>query len=265
MTTPPTSQERGQRRSKGKPLPLAGLVALVTGASGGIGAATARELARQGASVVLAARRADVLDTLAQELEASGTEALAAPTDLTDAAQIEQLSERALERFGKIDILVNNAGIGTARSLVKTPPDAIRRELETNLVGAVLLTRVVLPGMLERKRGAIISIASVAGHVAVEPLYSATKFGIRGFSYALRRQLRGSGVTVSLISPGFIRTPMTRGMRLPMPGPEIVARRVARLVRKPKRDVIVPGIYRVALWVERYAPWLVDVATRPRR
>ena len=91
--------------------------------------------------------------------------------------QIEPLVERALERFGKIDILINNAGIGTPRSLAKTPPDAIRRELEVNLVGAILLTRAVLPGMLERRHGAIISIASVAGHVAVEPLYSATKFG----------------------------------------------------------------------------------------
>jgi len=263
MTTSQASQMRTS--TKKKPLPLAGRVALVTGASGGIGQATARELARQGASVVLAARRADLLDALASELGASGVDALSVPTDLTDSAQIERLVERALERFGKIDILVNNAGIGSSRSLAKTPPDAIRRELEINLVGAILLTRAILPGMLERKRGAIISIASVAGHVAVEPLYSATKFGIRGFSYALRRQLRGSGVTVSVVSPGFIRTPMTRGNRLPMPGPEVVARKVAALVRKPKREVIVPGVYRIALWFERYLPWLVDLGVRSGR
>jgi short-subunit dehydrogenase len=261
MTTSSAHQMSQKRSSTKKSLPLAGRVALITGASGGIGQATARELARQGASVVLAARRADLLDTLATELSASGVEALAVPTDLTDSAQIEPLVERALERFGKIDILVNNAGIGSSRSLAKTPPDAIRRELEINLVGAILLTRAVLPGMLERRRGAIISIASVAGHVAVEPIYSATKFGIRGFSHALRRQLRGSGVTVSVVSPGFIRTPMTRGNRLPMPGPEVVARRIAKLVRKPKREVIVPGAYRIAVWVERYLPWLVDLGT----
>jgi NAD(P)-dependent dehydrogenase (short-subunit alcohol dehydrogenase family) len=258
MTTSPASQTRSSTK---KPLPLAGQVALITGASGGIGSATARELARQGASMVLAARRADLLDALALELGASGVEALSVPTDLTDSAQIERLVERALERFGRIDILVNNAGIGSSRSLAKTAPDAIRRELEVNLVGAILLTRAVLLGMLERRRGAIISIASVAGHVAVEPLYSATKFGIRGFSYALRRQLRGSGVTVSVVSPGFIRTPMTRGNKLPMPGPEAVAQRVAKLVRKPKREVIIPGIYRIAPWVERHLPWLVDLAT----
>jgi short-subunit dehydrogenase len=265
MSTSPTAPARSQRLSRNKKLPLAGRVALITGASGGIGSTTARELARQGASVVLAARRADLLDALATELSASGIEALAVPTDLTDSAQIEALVKRALERFGRIDILVNNAGIGSSRSLAKTPPDAIRRELEVNLVGAILLTRAVLPGMLERKRGAIISIASVAGHIAVEPLYSATKFGVRGFSYALRRQLRGSGVSVSVISPGFIRTPMTRGNKAPMPGPEVVARRIAKLVRKPKREVIVPGIYRVALWFERYLPWLVDLGVRPRR
>jgi NAD(P)-dependent dehydrogenase (short-subunit alcohol dehydrogenase family) len=192
-------------------------------------------------------------------------EALVVPIDLTDAAQIEPLVERALERFGKIDILVNNAGLGNSRPLATMAPNAIRRELEVNLVGAILLTRAVLPGMLERRRGAIISIASVAGHVAVEPLYSATKYGVRGFSYGLRRQLRGSGVTVSVVSPGFIRTPMTRGNRAPMPGPEVVARKVAALVRKPKREVIVPGIYRVAVWFERYLPWLVDLGVRSGR
>src|SRR5262245_40541632 len=206
MTASSTSQERSQRRSRNKALPLAERVALVTGASGGIGQATARQLARQGASVILAARRGDLLDALATELGAMGVETLSVPIDLTDSAQIEPLVERAPERFGRIDILVNNAGIGSSRSLAKTAPDAIRRELEVNLVGAILLTRAVLPGMLERRRGAIISIASVAGHVAVEPLYSATKFGVRGFSYALRRQVRGSGVTVSVVSPGFIRT-----------------------------------------------------------
>jgi short-subunit dehydrogenase len=262
MTTSSASQARSSTK---KPLPLAGRVALITGASGGIGSATARELARQGASVVLAARRADLLDSLAAELGAASFEALSVPTDLTDSTQIEPLVEQALARFGRIDILVNNAGIGSSRSLAKTPPDAIRRELEVNLIGAILLTRAVLPGMLEHKRGAIISIASVAGHVAVEPLYSATKFGVRGFSYALRRQLRGSGVTVSVVSPGFIRTPMTRGNKAPMPGPEIVARRIAKLVRKPKREVIVPGIYRVAVWFERYLPWLVDLGVRSRR
>src|SRR5690349_23081861 len=115
MAPPPASQARSQRRSRNKALPLAGQVALVTGASGGIGQATARELARQGASVVLAARRADLLDALASELGASGVDALSVPTDLTDSAQIERLVERALERFGKIDILVNNAGIGSSR------------------------------------------------------------------------------------------------------------------------------------------------------
>jgi short-subunit dehydrogenase len=259
MTTSPASQTRSS--TKKKHLPLADRVALITGASGGIGSATAQEMARQGANVVLAARRADLLDALATELGASGVEAFAVPTDLTDSAQIERLVERALERFGRIDILVNNAGIGSSRSLAKTPPDAVRRELEINLVGAILLTRAILPGMLERRRGAIISIASVAGHIAVEPIYSATKFGIRGFSHALRRQLRGSGVSVSVVSPGFIRTPMTRGNKLPMPGPAIVARRIAKLVRKPKREVVVPGFYRIAVWIERYLPWLVDLGT----
>jgi len=265
MSTPATTDTSRQRQPTGASLPLAGEVAIITGASGGIGAATARELARQGASLVLAARREEELEALAAELQATGRAALAAPTDLTDHGQIERLVQQALETFGKIDILVNNAGIGTPRSLAKTPPDAIVRELEINLVSAILLTRAALPGMLERHHGAIISIASVAGHVGVEPLYSATKFGLRGFSHSLRRQLRGSGVTVSVVSPGFIRTPMTADMKLPMPGPEVVARRVAALVRKPKRDVIVPGVYRIVPWIDRHLPWLVDLAVSRER
>lgn len=245
--------------------PLSGQVALVTGSSSGIGAATARELARLGARVVLAARRADLLDEQAKAITSAGGEAYAILTDITDVAQVDALVERAIEHFGRIDILVNNAGIGSLRSFVATPREDIARMMDTNLRGVLLLTHAVLPGMLERHHGAIISVASVAGHVAVDPLYSATKYAVRGFSLALRRQLAGSGVSVSVVSPGFIRSNLTERRRQPMPGPEIVARAIAHLVAHPQREVVTPRYYRPLIWAERALPWLGDRLLRPRR
>ena len=245
--------------------PLAGQVALVTGASSGIGLATARELARRGVKVVLAARRADELDAQAQAIQAAGGEASAIPADVTDPAQIEALVAQTIARYGQIDILVNNAGIGWQRDFAETPPEDIARMLDTNLRGVILLTHAALPGMLARHHGAIITVASVAGHVAVDPLYSATKYGVRGFSLSLRRQLLGSGVSVSVVSPGFIRSHMTRGNRIPMPGPELVARAIAGLAAHPRREVVTPRYYRPLIWTERALPWLADRFLRPPR
>ena len=244
---------------------LAGQVALVTGASSGIGAATARELARRGATVALAARRADALDAQVQAIQASGGVASAILADVTDPAQIDALVAQVIERYGQIDILVNNAGIGWQRAFATTAPEDIARMLDTNLRGVILLTHAVLPGMLAHHHGAIISVASVAGHVAVDPLYSATKYGVRGFSLSLRRQLLSSGVSVSVVSPGFIRSNMTRGNRLAMPGPDVVARSIASLAVHPRREVVTPRYYRPLIWTEHALPWLADRFLRPPR
>src|SRR5215467_6058610 len=235
--------------------PCSGRVVIVTGASSGIGAATARELGKQGATVVLAARREAELQMQAQAIRQAGGQALAVPTDLADEAQIVHLVERTLEAYGRIDVLVNNAGIGSLGWFAKAGTQNICQVIDVNLLAAILLTRAVLPGMLERKHGAIISVASVAGHVAIDPLYSATKYGLRGFCLALRRQLRGTGVSVSVVSPGYIRTTFIRRHRLPMPGPELVARTIARLILHPRREAIVPWYYRLGVWAEHLLPW----------
>jgi NADP-dependent 3-hydroxy acid dehydrogenase YdfG len=249
--------------------PLAGEVAIVTGASSGIGAATARELARQGARVVLAARRVDELEAQARAIAAAGGEAVAIATDVTDAAQVTRLVEQTIERFGRVDILVNNAGFGSGTPLAETEPAVITQMVNVNLLSAMLLTRAVLPDMLARRHGAIIAVASVAGHIAISPLYSGTKYGLRGFMLSLRREVMGSGVSVSVMSPGFIHSNPDDG-RDGLPGPEIIARAIARLARHPRREVVKPTFFRVpffyhfAIWMERLAPWLVDAATRPR-
>jgi short-subunit dehydrogenase len=242
----------------------AGEVAIVTGASSGIGAATARELARRGAVVVLAARRVDALEAQAEAIREAGGRALVIPTDVSDRDQLMDLADLTLARFGRVDVLVNNAGVSWSRPLASTRPDDLIGVLEVNLVAALLLTRAVLPGMLDRRHGAVITIGSLSGRVAMEPLYSASKYGLRGFSLALRRQLAGTGVSASLVSPGKVRTAMTAHVSADMPEPEVVATAVADLVTHPRREVVIPGRHYAIAWLEQALPRMADLAYRRR-
>lgn len=242
-----------------EPLPLAGEVAIVTGASSGIGAATARELGARGAKVVLAARRADRLDEQVRTVQRAGGEALAIPTDVADATDVELLVDHALASLGKVDVVVNNAGAGWVTPVAGSEPNAVVGLVEVNLLGAMLLTCGVLPGMLARRHGAIIFVGSLSGRVAMEPVYSATKYGIRGFALALRRQLAGTGVSVSLVSPGRIDTAMTRHEGGRLPGPELVARAIAELVVHPRREVVIPRRHYAIAWLEQALPSFTDV------
>ena len=246
---------------------MAGLkdqVAIVTGASSGIGAATAHELARRGAKVVLAARRVDELKAHEQVIRRAGGEAMSIPTDVTDQEQVSRLVESTNTAFGRVDVLINNAGANWQQPLASSPADELIRLLEVNLMGAMLLTREVLPGMLGRRQGAIISVGSLSGRVAMEPAYSATKYGLRGFSLSLRRQLAGTGVSVSLVSPGNIRTDMTRQKQAPMPGPELVADTNCDLVSHPRREVVIPRRWYSIVWLEQMMPALADAVYRWR-
>jgi short-subunit dehydrogenase len=239
-------------------------IAIVTGASSGIGAATAHELAQRGATVALAARRIDELEAQTRTIRRAGGEAVAIPTDIADPTQVGSLVDRVHATFGRVDVLVNNAGALWTRSLASSSADEVIGLLEVNLLGAMLLSRAVLPGMLERRHGAIVSVGSLSGRVAMEPLYSATKYGLRGFSLALRRQLVGSGVSVSLVSPGKIDTAMTRRMGGRMPKPDMVAVTIADLVTQPRREVVIPRRHYAIAWLEELLPGMADVAHRRR-
>jgi NADP-dependent 3-hydroxy acid dehydrogenase YdfG len=239
-------------------------VAIVTGASSGIGAATARELGRRGATVVLAARRVDRLEAQARAIREQGGDALAIPTDIADATDVQLLVDHAIACFGRVDVLVNNAGAGWVRSVAASTPNALAGLVEVNLLGSMLLTGAVLPSMLAQRHGAIIFVGSLSGRVAMEPVYSATKYGVRGFSLGLRRQLAGSGVSVSLVSPGNIDTAMTVHVRARMPGPELVAGKIADLVTRPRREIVVPRRHYAIAWLEQALPGLTDVIHRRR-
>jgi NAD(P)-dependent dehydrogenase (short-subunit alcohol dehydrogenase family) len=243
---------------------LTGEVAIVTGASSGIGAATARELGRRGATVVLAARRVGLLDAQVRSIRQAGGQASAIPADLAEPGDVTMLAKQALAAFGRVDVLVNNAGALWSRPLASSPPDQIAALAQVNLLGAMLLTRAVLPGMLERRHGALIFVCSLSGRVAMEPVYSATKYGLRGFSLALRRQLAGTGVSASAVSPGNINTEMTSHVTGRMPEPSVVATAIADLVRHPRREVVVPARHYAIAWLEQLLPTLADLLHRQR-
>ena len=237
-------------------------VALITGASRGIGAATARELARRGYALVLAARSADALEALAGELSAAGCPTLPIAIDLQDPREVRRLAHRALGRFGRVDVLVNNAGVGMGDVVARVTSDEIERMLTTNLIAPITLTRALLPGMLARRSGSIIFVASVAGQIGLprSALYSASKFGLRGFALSLRREVLRRGVGVTVVSPGFIDTAMTSTLRgVPKASAQQVARAIAGAVTHPRREIVVPGYYRLFIWLDRRLPGLLDL------
>ncbi|MFN0147455.1 MAG: SDR family NAD(P)-dependent oxidoreductase [Dehalococcoidia bacterium] len=231
---------------------LTGRTAIVTGASRGIGPYICQVLANEGLNVVLAARSVSELDQVAASLQTRGSHTLVVSTDVADAHNRRTLVERANARFGKVDILVNNAGIEANGLFARASPAGIEQVLAVNLTAAMLLTREVLPGMLERRLGHIVSIASLAGKAPTPygAAYAASKSGIIGFSRSLHAELRGTGVGVSAVSPGFVseagmfhnateRLPIKPSRLVGTSTPQQVAEAVLRAIQGNKVDVIV--------------------------
>jgi short-subunit dehydrogenase len=223
---------------------LRGTGCLVTGASSGIGRATALRLAREGARVVALGRSRPALDEVA-----SLTSGTAVAADLTDPQALDRAVREARDALGAIDVLVNNAGEGWAGRFEDMDPADAERLVAVNLLAPIRLTRALLPDMVARRGGAIVNVASVAGHVGVaeESVYAASKWGLIGFSESLRYELRGSGVHVSVVSPGVIATPFfeRRGRpydrSFPRPGdPERVAGAIVQAIRSGRPEVYTP-------------------------
>ncbi|HKP53896.1 MAG TPA: SDR family NAD(P)-dependent oxidoreductase [Chloroflexia bacterium] len=185
---------------------------LVTGASRGIGRAIALAFAWAGADVAATARTAADLDILVTEIEGLGRRCLAAPCDVTDPEQVEQMAARALEGLGGIDILVNNAGNAESHPFLNHPDDLWHRMLAVNLTSVYYVTKAFTPAMIERGGGRIINIASVAARVGAKYVaaYTAAKHGVLGLTRALAVELMPHSITVNAICPGFVDTPMTQ-------------------------------------------------------
>ncbi len=254
-----------------------GKVAIVTGASSGIGEATAREFGREGAKVVLAARRVDRLEALAKEIEAMGTgaETLVVQADLSKLEDIQSMVKQTLERFGRIDILINNAGFGRLDWLEKLDPvKDIQAQVDVNVMGVIQTTRQVLPVMIKQRSGSIVNMCSMAGLVGTPTytIYAASKHAVHGFSEALRREVKPWGIDVSLIYPGGVVTEfgqhagIKRKTKATTPRFMLltagqVGRAVVKLVRRPRGMWIIPWQWGVTSFLNKFWPAFVDYTT----
>ena len=187
---------------------ITGKVIVITGASSGMGAAAATYLAAKGASIVLGARRADRIETLAAEIERSGGKATAVVADVTKQEDMRKLVDRAVETYGRIDVLINNAGVMPLSPLERLKVDEWDQMIDVNLKGVLYGVAAALPYMKEQKSGHIINLASVAGHklFAGSAVYSATKFAVRALSDGLRQEMAAYNIRTTIISPGAVRT-----------------------------------------------------------
>lgn len=253
--------------------PLKNKIIFISGASSGFGEDAARLFAREGAIVILAARRMERLTAIAEEIRTAGGQAFAIPLDLSEPSQIEEAVQTVLDNFGHVDILFNNAGFGRLDWLENLDPlRDIQAQVEVNLTGLIQITRLFLPSMLRRCSGTIINMSSVAGWISAPlyTIYNATKFGVRGFTDALRREAAPFGVKVCGIYPGPAVTEFgkragdnvaKRSIKAPKfiyMTSEYVARRIVDLARHPRRTVIIPWWFVPLLWFDYTFPGLVD-------
>ncbi len=187
---------------------IEGKVVVITGASSGLGEATARLLAAQGAAVVLGARRVDRIEALAGELTRAGGRALAVQTDVTRSEQVQQLVDAAVERFGRIDVIVNNAGLMPSSPLERLKIDDWDRMIDVNIKGVLYGIAAALPYMQRQKSGHIVNVSSVAGHRvrAGTAVYSATKHAVRVLTEGLRQEVKPYDIRTTIISPGAVDT-----------------------------------------------------------
>jgi 3-oxoacyl-[acyl-carrier protein] reductase len=221
-------------------------IALVTGATEGIGRATALALGRHGYAVAVTARTGEKVEALVAELAQAGVRATGRPADVGDPAQVEALVAHVSGALGPIDTLINNAGILIPRTLLETTVEEWDATFQTNVRGLFLVTRAVLPGMIERGRGDVVNLASLAGKNGVPgaTAYSASKHAVLGFSRSLLLEVRKHGLRVIAICPGSVDTPMMRGQSSLRPEfdrilrPEDVAESILGALGLPRRATV---------------------------
>jgi uncharacterized protein len=252
---------------------LKGAVVTATGASAGIGWATAWAFAARGSTVVVSARRGERLQRLVAAIEERGGTAAAVACDVRDRSSVEALRDEVIRRFGRCDVLVNDAGVPGGGRFLDLPMDAIDQVVRTNLMGVIVGTKAFLPGMVERGTGHVVNVASLAGRFAVpgSAVYSATKHAVVAFSEALHYEIGGSGVLVTAVNPGLVATERFRhddvsgrrgGDRLVMQ-PERVAAVIVEVVRRGMApEVFIPRLARAGQALRILAPPLYRYAMR---
>jgi NADP-dependent 3-hydroxy acid dehydrogenase YdfG len=255
----------GQARAS---VPLLDLVAVVTGASSGIGRATALALAKRGAHVSLAARTESALQELADEIRLLNCEALVVPTDVTDQEQVDCLVAKTLDRWGRVDILVANAGAYIRSPIRELTVQEVRRSMAVNFYGALYAVLAVQPHMVEQGDGHIVLVSSLDGKKGLprDAPYVAAKFALAGYAEVLRQELRGCGVRVTTVFPGRVDTPLIETLDVPRVSAKIPAEAVARsivaAIQRPKPEVIIPFQARMLYLVNVLSPNLGDWLVR---
>jgi len=246
-------------------------VVIITGASSGIGETAAITLANKGYRVVIAARRKDRLEEIADQIRKMGGEVLPLQLDLSQVGQIKDLVERTRNVFGRIDVLVNNAG--SARHLwldEQSLEEDIQTQLQVNLIGMIQLTRLVIPEMVANGSGQVIHVSSIASWVGIPTytIYNTGKFGSRGFMSSLRRELRGTGVTISEIYPGAVDTEFgqdpdvswkttTVTPKFALLSPQSVADQILEMILRKKTRSVIPGFMWLVVWADAHFPGVV--------
>jgi short-subunit dehydrogenase len=252
-------------------------VIVITGASSGIGRATALAAGRAGANVVVAARRFDRLQKAAEDIEASGGKALAVQTDVTDATQIQTLIDKTIEKFGRIDVLINNAAAGVYATVEETTPAQMEKLWHVNYMATFHAIKIVLPLMHKQNSGQIITIASMSGRRGAQfkSAYSATKFAQIGLMESLRMELVDSSIRCTLIFPGGTETeffeaidnPGNRDVKLygPVQTAEQVANEILKAIERPRTEVITQSLGRLQIILNAVSPDLADWLVKKRK
>ncbi|MFN7384986.1 MAG: SDR family NAD(P)-dependent oxidoreductase [Dolichospermum sp.] len=226
---------------------LEGKVAIITGASSGIGEATAIALAAEGAKVVIAARRVERLEAVAKQIIDHGGQALSIVSDITDEAQAQNVIQKAHTEFGHIDILVNNAGISFPGRIENADPSNWRKMIDINVLALMYTTHIALPIFKAQKSGHIVNISSVAGRIARAGMagYNVTKWGVNAFSEALRQEVCQDNIRVTIIEPGLVETEIDQHITDVVAKQEIEARRKA-ITPLQSEDIAAAIVYAVS-------------------
>ncbi len=243
-------------------------VVLITGASSGIGRASAILFAKKGANIILVARSKEKLEQVEEDLKKFNVSTLVCECDVSDKSQVKKMSETVLEKYPSIDILVNNAGFAIYGYVSNLTTEEIESQMATNYFGMIYCIKNFLPSMIKKKSGHIVNVASVAGSFGLPGIasYCASKFAMLGFSEGLKHELKGTGIGVTVVSPIMVRTNFFDHKsfeKMPKYSPtslsaETVAKAILRAANSPRLEIIVPSIVRIAVWIKSTFPYLIN-------